>query len=413
MKRMLCAMLAAAILAGCANTTNKSASELADEVLYVPVEYKNASVPGPEVIVLSGEIKSASATFVQRIGENNLRDFAELELSKANFTVLERADSQQFFDEIGLAANLGDAEALRVFKKGRFKSTKWFLAFDILKAEPVASVHKSADGTAAGIVTGVLVGALVDENAGVMVGTTIASAKSAQSSSIWNVGLRYKIMNAVTGEQVASNYFEDKMEVRMDMNSFLGATKQQSTSRSLDTMVQRLVQKAVQEIDTFKGDPSKQVVLPEEKTQPKSDPKKELAVIENYKAKAEAGRKKKDGEAALLTLQGVFQSYANIEKAAVMNSSCAAIHENILKEYAVLFALPEKMPKWREYLRIDVSGVQYELREQEASTCKIKLDGEVVVHEGKKPPKHVSQTEVYTMTKDGGQWKVCSFYSKQ
>lgn len=61
-----------------------------------------------------------------------------------------------------MAANLGDVAALKVIKKGRFKSTQWFLAFDILKAEPVVSVQKSADGTAAGIVTGVLVGSLVD-----------------------------------------------------------------------------------------------------------------------------------------------------------------------------------------------------------------------------------------------------------
>lgn len=52
----------------------------------------------------------------------------------------------------------------------------------------------------------------------------------------------------------------------------MGTTKQQSTSVSLDTLVQRLVQKAVQEIDTFKGDPAKQVVVVQDTSSAKVDP---------------------------------------------------------------------------------------------------------------------------------------------
>src|SRR6186713_1111427 len=71
-------------------STSQKTNEAADRAVYKPIEYSNASKAGPPLIVIPGEIKSNNATFVQKFGSNNIADFAEVELSKANFQVLER-----------------------------------------------------------------------------------------------------------------------------------------------------------------------------------------------------------------------------------------------------------------------------------------------------------------------------------
>jgi len=61
--------------------------------------------------------------------------------------------------------------------------------------------------------------------------------------------MRYKIVNAETTEQVATGYTEEKMEVGTTSTSVLGVSQAQQGGVGLDTMVQRLVQKTVWEID--------------------------------------------------------------------------------------------------------------------------------------------------------------------
>src|SRR5215218_9724987 len=75
-----------------ATSTSQKTNEAADRAVYKPIEYSNSSKAGPPLIVIPGEIKSTNATFTQKIGANNIADFAEIELSKANFPVLERTN---------------------------------------------------------------------------------------------------------------------------------------------------------------------------------------------------------------------------------------------------------------------------------------------------------------------------------
>ena len=63
------------------------------------------------------------------------------------------------------------------------------------------------------------------------------------------IELRYKIVNAETTEQLATGYTEEKMEVGATSSSVLGVSQSQQGGVSLDTMVQRLIQKTVWEID--------------------------------------------------------------------------------------------------------------------------------------------------------------------
>jgi len=233
--------------------TSQKANAAADQAAYRPVAYTNVNKPGPALIVLPGDIKSNNATFLQKFTPNNIADFGEVELSSANFQVLERSNLGGALNEFALAYNLGDPDAARKFlRMGKLKSTKYVVKFDILKAEQIASAQKGFDGHALGQMAGLLgaySGSLGGARAGAVGGTAIGSVHSDESTGVWLIGMRYKIINAETNEQVANGYTEEKMEVGATSQSVLGVSQSQQGGVGLDTMVQRLVQKAVWEID--------------------------------------------------------------------------------------------------------------------------------------------------------------------
>src|SRR3977135_2543807 len=74
------------------SSTSQKANASADTALYRPVEYTNGNKKGPALVVIPGEIKSNNATFLQKFTANNIADFGEIELSSANFQVLERSN---------------------------------------------------------------------------------------------------------------------------------------------------------------------------------------------------------------------------------------------------------------------------------------------------------------------------------
>ncbi len=229
------------------SSTSQQANAMADKAMYKPIEYVNANKKGPTIIVIPGEIKSSNASFTQKFGPNNIADYAELELGKANFKVLERADLGPLLNEFTLAYTMGNPQAARkVLQKGKFKTTKWVLKFDILKAEPVAQATQGFDGAALGSVVAIAGGSRGSAAAGVAVG----SVKTEESTGVWIIGMRYKLINANTTEQVATGYAEEKMELGAKSTSVLGFKQGASGGLTLDTLVQRLVQKSVYEIDS-------------------------------------------------------------------------------------------------------------------------------------------------------------------
>ena len=239
----------ATLLVGCVTMgASQTANQQADSAMYKPISYANAARKGPTLIVLPGAVKSHNATFVQRYGENNIADYAELELGKANFNVLERTDLGPMLDEINLAVNMGDPKALSRFRRGKFKSTRWFVRFDILKAEQVAKASGGFDGQ----VIGSILGAVMGGKEGVVTNRAVSSTHLGDTAGVWIVGMRYKVMDAVTTEQVSTGYFEDKMEVGASQGAFLGISQGEGHQVTLDTMVQRLVQQCVAQIDTQK-----------------------------------------------------------------------------------------------------------------------------------------------------------------
>ena len=138
-------------------TTSQRANSTADKTLYQSVDYANKNKPGPQVIVIPGEVKSNNATFLQKFTANNIADYGELELSNANFKVLERSNLGPVLREFELAYNLGDPQAARKYLgMGKVKTTKYVVKFDILKTEQVAAAQKSFDGGTLGQMAGIL-----------------------------------------------------------------------------------------------------------------------------------------------------------------------------------------------------------------------------------------------------------------
>ncbi|MGE5490025.1 MAG: hypothetical protein ACM31P_01935 [Actinomycetota bacterium] len=265
-RRALAALSAATLLSACQTTgtgansaansdnpsptagssTSQQANEMADKAMYKPIEYVNAEKKGPALVVIPGEVKSNNASFTQKFGPNNIADYAELELGKANFKVLERADMGPLLNEFAIAYNLGDPKAARkMLQKGKFKTTKWVVKFDILKAEPVAQAKQGFDGAALG---NVLAAAGGNRNAAAA-GAALSSVKTDESTGVWIIGMRYKIINANTTEQMATGYAEEKMELGAKGSSVLGFKQSSAGGLTLDSLVQRLVQKTVYEID--------------------------------------------------------------------------------------------------------------------------------------------------------------------
>ncbi|MBN2644020.1 MAG: hypothetical protein JXR59_00930 [Desulfuromonadaceae bacterium] len=228
--------------------SSQKANQVADEAMYQPIQYANSCKRGPALIVLPGQIKSNNATFREKISDNNIADFGELELGNANFGVLERTDIGPMLNEIKLAVSMGDPTALQKFKRGKFKSTRWFVTFDVLKAEKVAEASSGFDGNAAGKIFGALVGG----KTGYVGNVAVSSTHMGDSAGIWIVGMRYKVVDASTTEQVSTGYYEQKMEVGKQGTSFLGVSGSESKMVTLDSLVQRLVQECVSDIDRKK-----------------------------------------------------------------------------------------------------------------------------------------------------------------
>ncbi|MFN0162469.1 MAG: hypothetical protein ACKVQQ_14655 [Burkholderiales bacterium] len=227
------------------SSTSQAANAAADQAAYKPIEYANRAKKGPALVVIPGEVKSNNASFTQKVGPNNIADFAELELSQANFSVLERSNLGPLLNEISLAYNLGDPNAARkTMQMGKLKTTEWVIKFDIIKAEQIAENKKGFDGRAIGALGGLF------GLGGSVAGHVVSNVQTSEATGVWLVGMRYKIMNANTTEQVAQGYQELKMEVGQTRTSVMGVSDGAKGGVGLDTMVQRLVQTAVWEIDS-------------------------------------------------------------------------------------------------------------------------------------------------------------------
>lgn len=249
--RPLVVLLALVILLVSCKKASQTANEMADQTAYQPIEYANAKTPGPALIVLPGEAKSGHFLFRKQIGEGNIADFGEMELEKAGFSILDRANLDAIIQEISIAAQMADPEALKLFRKGKFASARYLVRFDVIKAERVSRARKSFDGTLAGAIAGGVLAGLTDsKELGTATGTAIASIKSAEETSVWSMGMRYAVIDADTGQVAATGEVDEIVDVRRTLQGFLGATEQKGNLLPLDAVTLRMVQRCVARIDS-------------------------------------------------------------------------------------------------------------------------------------------------------------------
>ena len=136
-------------------------------------------------------------------------------------------------------------KAQALFKKGDLQNTRWIVRFDILRAEKVSEASSGFSGGTLGGIAGTLLGG----RTGSVVSQGAGSVQTSQDAGVWIVGMRYKIIDARTTQQVAQGYAEDKLEVGSVGTSIFGISSQRAGGTTLDALVIKLVQKNVVDID--------------------------------------------------------------------------------------------------------------------------------------------------------------------
>lgn len=418
MKLFLLVILSSFTAFGCASTS-KVANEAADKAMYQPVAYANAAAKGPQVVVIPGEITSNNTSFARHVAANNICDFVEIELTKANFGVIDNSASQQYFQEVALAANLGDANALRVLKKGKLAQARWFVSLNIVKAEPTSNSSKDFSGASIGALVEIafLIGSKGhDNNLGKAAGKLFSSIKYEEISMTWDVVASYNVIDAVTGQKIASGQVTEPMESKSVMQSFVGVTNTNATNALFDAVVQRIVQKAVQDIDDkYKKLWDGKILAAVQGKASRDD----VAVSAAYKKKIEALNLQKDKDAAVAALRNRELAYAEFDAEGLLYYCHEKLAPKFIENSPNWLSLPTKIPDWRKYLKYDKSGETYELVEYTPERAKVKLGGSWKIFMYNMDTRKIDKMykeykaypdEVYDMIKVNGQWKVATAY---
>ena len=287
--KLFCLLLAMALLTGCGKSM-QTAHELAAPNLYQGATYENATQSGPSLVVLPGNITSETYEFLSRIKSDNLREYGELELGKANFKVLEKNALSNIYQEIAVAANLGDGSVGKRFSKHKLTPPEWLVVFDISKVHAQTQAFSFTDKNSA-MFAGALMGSFLG-SASIGQGV-VGSINSAKEQRVWDITLRYRILDAVSGQQLHEGSFTEQATINRELTGFLGVDSAQAGGLTLGTVTQRLIQKAVAEID-------KQHKLPAmaaAETAPKANPGKGTKAAKLEKAE-KPGKRASQGEPA-------------------------------------------------------------------------------------------------------------------
>ena len=71
-------------------------------------------------------------------------------------------------------------------------------------------------------------------------------------TSVWLIGIRYKILDANTGEQAGTDYIEETIKITSNEGGVAGVSQSKTNYLTLDSITQRLVQKCVASMDKYK-----------------------------------------------------------------------------------------------------------------------------------------------------------------
>jgi len=232
---------------------SRAANESVDRAAYQRISYSNAGKRGAALVVMPGEIRITDPVLTQLVLPSSIADWAELELAQANFMVLERSALGGVLMEVDNATRLGDRAAMEsLVRSGQLKGTRWLTKFDLLKAEPIATASRGVDGQPVADVVGILgqwSNSLRGQRAAQVGQVAAGSVQADRTAQVWLVGMRYRVIDAESGEQAGQGYVEERMESGAQGTTVMGVSGSSQGGVGFDTMVQRLVQRAVWEID--------------------------------------------------------------------------------------------------------------------------------------------------------------------
>lgn len=413
---LLCAT--AVLASGCAGT-NKKAHEMAEAAVYKPIEYQNANKTGPAVAVLPGMFKTRSAAYVHKFCNNNICDFAELELSKANFTVLENANKQPLFEEIALAATMSDAEALQAFRKDSLGSARYFLRFDVIKAEPVAWEAKGGDGQVLGAILelGLTLATRGQyRSLGKSLNSAVSSIAAYDYNTTWHVALEYKVIDAETGAVVHSASVEEKHVAQDELTAALGISEKTTSMFTVDSLVQRLMQRAVADLDKTIKEMPQTAAYEDEETSGKAKGRSQRAREQKRQAMAQAYAQKvaelkraQDEEAALQTLKAYDFAWSNLDGVALLAATDPSLHPALTTTQVKFYnSIHESNPNWREKLVFSINELSYELVDYSPERCKVKRLGHSLQGIKGKESKIDITDEFDLFKQSDGRWLIAS-----
>ncbi len=411
---MLLLCMAAAVVSGCAGS-NKKAHEMAEAAIYKPIEYQNANMTGPPIVVLPGMFKTRSAAYVHKYCNNSICDFAELELSKANFSVLENADQQPLFEEIALAATMSDAEALQTFRKSSLPTARYFMSFDVIKAEPIAWEAKGGDGQVLGAILelGLTLATRGQyRSLGKSLNSAVSSVAAYDYNTTWHVVLQYRVIDAETGAVVHTASVEEKQVAQDELTAALGISEKTTSSFTVDSLVQRLMQRAVADLDkTVKQMHQTAAAYEDESPSGKAargSEKKRKAMAEAYAQKVAELKRKQDEEAALQTMQAYDFAWSNMDGVALLATADPSLHNMMANRLVASYnRVYEANPNWRNNFTITTNDISYEFLEYSPERCKIKRLGHSMQGAKGKEQK-VDVTDEFDLAKQDGRWLIAS-----
>ena len=184
-----------------ATGSSARANEAANTALYQSVSYSNAATKGPAVIILPGEVKSNNATFSQRYGPNNIADYAKSSSRRRT----SRSSIAPTWAVCSARSNWHTTWVIR--RRHRPCSRRGSCKIRAGSSNLTSSGEKVAEAGSgfAGGTLGGIASTIIGGRTGSVVGQGAGSVKTTEASGVWIVGMRYKIIDARTTQQVAQD----------------------------------------------------------------------------------------------------------------------------------------------------------------------------------------------------------------
>ena len=215
----------------------------ADQAIYQPVEYTNVNKKGRRWSSFPARSRATTRPSCRSSRRTTSPTSARSSSRPPTSRCWSARTSGPLLNEFALAYNLGDPDAARKFLR-HGQAEEHQVRREVrhpedragrrgaVRASTAARSGRWPDCWASSAVHAAA-------QAGAVAGAGIGSVHTSESSGVWIIGMRYKIINAETTEQVAQGYTEEKMEVGAKSTSVLGVSESQQGGVSLDTMVQR------------------------------------------------------------------------------------------------------------------------------------------------------------------------------